>query len=129
MPTGGLPMRFVRDMLRLSWAALESVSDCLGLAAIPGVVGEYPVAARDQGLTSPLAPDENDAALADPALAARTGARGRPRALRLRRCPSEMKRPEVTLSRRIRPRPFWVGPRLPSVLPALRDLPPTPRIH
>ncbi len=36
MPTGGLPMRFVRDMLRLSWAALESVSDCLGLAAIPG---------------------------------------------------------------------------------------------
>ena len=64
MPTEGLSMRFVREMLRLHHEArLSQRQIARALQLSQGVVSKYLAAARDQGIAWPLAPDLDDAAL------------------------------------------------------------------
>ena len=57
-------MRFVREMLRLHHEArLSQRQIARALQLSQGVVSKYLAAARDQGVTWPLAPDEDAAAL------------------------------------------------------------------
>ena len=64
MPTEGLSMRFVREMLRLHHEArLSQRQIARALQLSQGVVSKYLAAARGQGVSWPLPPDEDDAAL------------------------------------------------------------------